>query len=98
MSCHVGIYQCTLAHCVERSWSEQHGVDREQPTWREGDHVVAFTAARIGGFRACGAQVTSFNDPVGYALPPAMLELTALNELSLRALSLDLIQARPHPV
>jgi hypothetical protein len=41
--------------------------------------------------------VTSFNDPVRYALHPAMLQLGALAELSVRALSLDLIQARYFP-
>ncbi|CAL8470608.1 g10150 [Coccomyxa elongata] len=37
-------------------------------------------------------QVTSFNDPVRYPIPPAILTVTSLRELSLRALSLDLIQ------
>lgn len=40
-------------------------------------------------------QVTSFNDPVSYAIHPAILTLTTLRELSLRGLSLELIQARP---
>lgn len=40
-------------------------------------------------------QVTSFNDPVSYAIHPAILTLTSLRELSLRALSLELVQVRP---
>ena len=40
-------------------------------------------------------QITSFNDPVSYAIHPAILTLTSLRELSLRALSLELIQVRP---
>lgn len=40
-------------------------------------------------------QVTSFNDPVSYAIHPAILNLTTLRELSLRGLSLELIQVRP---
>lgn len=39
-------------------------------------------------------QVTSFSDPVRYPIPPAILTVTTLRELSLRALSLDLIQVR----
>jgi len=37
-------------------------------------------------------QVTSFNDPVSYAIHPAILTLTSLRELSLRALGLELVQ------
>ena len=40
-------------------------------------------------------QVTSFNDPVSYAIHPAILTLTSLRERSLRALSLELIQVCP---
>ena len=40
-------------------------------------------------------QITSFNDPVSYAIHPAILTLTSLRELSLRALSLELIQVCP---
>ena len=43
-------------------------------------------------------QVTSFNDPVSYAIHPAILTLTSLRELSLRALGLELIQVRLYGV
>lgn len=41
-------------------------------------------------------QVTSFNDPVRYPIHPAILMLTGLRELSLKALGLDLIQVGSH--
>ncbi|EIE22610.1 L domain-like protein [Coccomyxa subellipsoidea C-169] len=37
-------------------------------------------------------QITSFNDPVRYPIPPAVLTVTSLRELSMRALGLNLIQ------
>ena len=40
-------------------------------------------------------QITSFNDPVRYPIPPAVLTVTSLRELSLRTLGLDLIQVTP---
>ena len=40
-------------------------------------------------------QVTSFNDPVSYAIHPAILTLTSLRELSIRALGLELVQVWP---
>lgn len=46
----------------------------------------------LAGLRSL--QVTSFNDPLPHALPGAVLALTGLEELSLRTLSLNLIQAR----
>lgn len=43
-------------------------------------------------------QITSFNDPVRYPIHPAICMVTSLRELSLRALSLDLIQVRGSPM
>ena len=43
-------------------------------------------------------QITSFNDPVRYPIPPAVLTVTSLRELSMRALGLNLIQVTPHHV
>ena len=37
-------------------------------------------------------QITSFNDPVRYPIPSAILTVTSLRELSMRTLGLDLVQ------